>query len=455
MKSGLTLIVDAPTHQSANGQGGTVDWHCHTATLTGDDFRLWKTGPGTMTFYANTPPSVTGKVTVEEGTLAVTAAVDTPIGAKGLHVKKGATLADSGRMSGTSRRVARIPAGQFLSGGGTVAGRLGLKGGATYVAKQGEYLTADGGIFTDSSLEANINVTLPEGYKDATPYLKANREERNVRRRLLPKKGGEQWDAIAWIDTGAATATSYATSYAARPPQVPAPTDYEGYVKDESPTHIKGTIEEPLINQYQNAGHAYIGATSGRTRAGTYALNPTELSDALLCFTNISAFVDASAIREGREYVDGTNFYVGYEFGISRQALVTIGDTKYVVLEVSVESVFNDGVSFPGVGFSEAQKAFKADFASSARLSFDLIDAVGTAHPLGEDGLKVAIEEVTDMNGTTLVADTALLANRAAIPGKRWFRIPLAKLREAAPDGNIRLRASATSLYAEERPSTR
>ena len=110
-KSGLTLIVDAPTHQSADGQGGTsadgqggtVDWHCHTATLTGDDFRLWKTGPGTMTFHGTEPPSVTGKVTVEEGTLAVTTATDTPIGAKGLHVKAGATLADNGRMTGTSR----------------------------------------------------------------------------------------------------------------------------------------------------------------------------------------------------------------------------------------------------------------------------------------------------------------------------------------------------------------
>lgn len=437
MKSGITLIVDAPSHQIADGNENHVNWHSHTSKMTGEeDFRLWKTGPGTVTFYASEPPSVTGKVTVEEGTLAVTTATDTPIGAKGLHVKAGATLADNGRMTGTSRRVARIPAGQILSGGGTVKGILRLESGATYVAKQDETLTADG-ISVDGSLEANITVDLPKDYDAGKAYLKANRKERNVRARLLPMMGtaeGEaRWDSIAWIDSADAS-----TSYAARPPQVPAPTDYEGY-GEGSPTTIKGIIETPLINQYQNAGHAYIGATFGRTRAGTHALNPDELSDALLCFTNISAFVDASAIQEGREYVDGTNFYVGYEFGISRQALVEIEGTEYVVLEVSVESAFDDGVSFPGVGFSDAQRDFVADFSSATELSFVLIDAAGKAQSL--DGSLV--EEVTDMDGTP-VADT----------GKRWFRIPLEDLRARAPDGNIRLRASATSRYAE-RLSTR
>ena len=442
---GLTLIVDAPSHQIADGNENHVNWHSHTSKMTGEeDFRLWKTGPGTVTFYASEPPSVTGKVTVEEGILAVTTATDTPIGAKGLHVKAGATLADNGRMTGTSRRVARIPAGQILSGGGTVKGILRLESGAIYqAAEQGEVLTADG-ISVDGSLEANITIDLPKDYDAGKAYLKANREERNVRRRLLPMKrtaeGTERWDSIAWIDSADA---STSTTYAARRPQVPAPTDYEGYGEGSPPT-ITGIIETPLINQYQNAGHAYIGATHGRTRAGTYALNPDELSDALLCFTNISAFVDASAIREGREYVDGTNFYVGYEFGISRQALVTIGDTKYVVLEVSVESVFNDEDNpFEGVTFSPAQKAFVADFNSSAILSFDLIDANGEAHPLGKDGLDIPVEEVTDMDGTPV-----------AEPGKRCFRIPYQDLLKQTKDGNIRLRASATSPYAE-RLSTR
>lgn len=457
-KPDITLIVDAPSHQIADGNENHVNWHSHTSKMTGEeDFRLWKTGPGTVTFYGTEPPSVTGKVTVEEGTLAVSAAVDTPIGAKGLHVKKGATLADSGRMSGTSRRVARIPNGENLSGGGTVKGILRLDSGATYLAKQGEALTADG-ISVDASLEADITIDLPEDYgagTEYTEYLKANREERNVRRRLLPMVGEARWDSIAWIDNADASTSS--TSYAARPPQVPAPTDYKGY-GEGSPTTITGIIKDPLTQQYQNAGHAYIGATFGRTRAGTYALNPDELSDALLCFTNISAFVDASAIREGREYVDGTNFYVGYEFGISQMAFAKVGEKDYVVLEVSVESALNED-SFPNVGFSDAQRKFVADFASSARLSFDLIDAAGTAHPLGEDGLKVAIEEVTDMNGTTLVAPAVegILTNRALDSGKRWFRIPYQDLLDCElvkQDGNIRLRASASSPYAK-RPSTR
>ena len=446
MKSGITLIVDAPSHQVSDGNKDDVAWHSHTSEMTGENFGLWKTGPGTVNFHASNPPSVTGKVTVQEGTLAVTTASDTPIGVQGLHVEKDATLADNGRMTGTSRRVAHIPNGATLSGGGTVKGLLRLDSGATYLVKQGEALTASG-ISVDSSLEADITIDLPEDYTAGTPYLKANREERNVRARFLPVKETARWDSIAWIDT--AVDTSKTTTYAARPPQVPAPTDYDGYVEGESDTTIKGTIEGPLTQQYQNAGHAYIGSTQGRTRAGTYALNPTELSDALLCFANISAFVQASGVDGTREYVDGTNFYVAYEFGISRQALITIGDTEYVVLEVSVESVFNDEDNpFEGVTFSPAQKAFVADFNSSAILSFDLIDANGEAHPLGKDGLDITVEEVTGMDGTP-IADAALLASHATTPGKRWFRIPYQDLLDQAPDGNIRLRASASSSYAK------
>ena len=454
-EKGITLIVDAPSHQIADGNENHVNWHSHTSRMTGEDFHLWKTGPGTMTFHGTEPPSVTGKVTVEEGTLAVTTATDTPIGAKGLHVKAGATLADNGRMTGTTRRLARIPDGQTLSGGGIVKGILRLESGATYLAKQGEALTADG-ISVDDSLEADITIDLPTDYGAGTEYLKANREERNVRRRLLPMKrtaeGETRWDSIAWIDT--AVDTSKTTTYAARPPQVPAPTDYDGYVEGESDTTIKGTIETPLVEQYRNAGHAYIGSTLGRTRAGTHALNPTELSDALLCFTNISAFVEDVGVDGTREYVDDTNFYVAYEFGISRQALVEIDGIEYVVLEVSVESVFDDGVSFPNVTFTEAQKAFVADFSGATKLSFDLIDANGEAHPLGEDGLKIPVDEVTGMNGTPIAsAVEGILANRALTPGKRWFRIPYQNLLDCElvkEDGNLRLRASADSLYAEQ-----
>ena len=280
MKSGITLIVDAPSHQVSDGNKDDVAWHSHTSEMTGENFGLWKTGPGTVNFHASNPPSVTGKVTVQEGTLAVTTASDTPIGVQGLHVEKDATLADNGRMTGTSRRVAHIPNGATLSGGGTVKGLLRLDSGATYLVKQGEALTASG-ISVDSSLEADITIDLPTDYGAGTEYLKANRdnrEERTVRRRLLPMKrtaeGTERWDSIAWIDNADASTSS--TSYAARPPQVPAPVDYDGYVKGESPTTITGIIKDPLTQQYQNAGHAYIGATSGRTRAGTYALDPDE-----------------------------------------------------------------------------------------------------------------------------------------------------------------------------------
>ena len=96
------------------------------------------------------------------------------------------------------------------------------------------------------------------------------------------------------------------------------------------------------------------------------------------------------------------------------------------------------------MGFNDVQRNFEADFNSATELSFDLIDAAGKAQSL--DGKLV--EEVTDMDGATPVPDNAV-ATYAATPGVRWFRIPYARLHKAAGDGNIRLRASATSPYAQ------
>ena len=119
-----------------------------------------------------------------------------------------------------------------------------------------------------------------------------------------------------------------------------------------------------------------------------------------------------------------------------------------MVLEVSVESVFNDGVSFPNVNFSAAQRDFVADFNGKTVLSFKVLDAQGRAEPLDTsipvEAVTIPVEAVTGMDGKTLAG-----AGAAATPGKRWFRIPLAKLREAALDGNIRLRATATFPSAQ------
>ena len=440
-KPGLTLTVDAPSHQVADGQQGSVDWHSHTSALTGkEDFRLWKTGPGTVTFYTLEPPSVSGKVTVEEGTLAVSGAPDTPIGSKGLEVWAGATLGDSGRAAGTgtgSHRLAAIPAGQTLAGGGTIGGWVRLERGAKLVAKDGDTLTVTGGVSADASGEADITVdltdyTVGEGQR-AQPYLVVNREERDLRARLLPMKGEARWDSVAWLQTredGTVT-----TSHAARAPQFPAPQDYEGG-EDNA---INAYIAPFFISQYQAKGHAYVGATHGRTR-GDEVLSGSAISEALLCFGNISAFVDTDerAEADGRTYIGGANFYVAYEFGVSDVAMAEVAGEPCLVVGVAVEATLEE--AFPDVAFNGEQKAFKASYNAGTTLALGLVRADGTVEPLPE---KVTVTEVTGPDG--LAEGTAATPEA---PGLRWFRVPYADLSEAAQadDGVIRL--TATAEYA-------
>lgn len=420
-KPGLTLIVDAPTHQSADGQGGTGDWHCHTATLTSEeDFRLWKTGPGTVTFYATTPPSVTGKVTVEEGKLAVTAAADTPVGAKGLHVKKDATLADSVRMSGTARRLAIVPDGQTLSGGGTVAGPLGLQPGATYLAKQNETLTVTGGLTVGDGSVADVNVSLPANYVGDTPYLVSGVKETTVRRRLLPRKEAARWDAIAWLEGGS-------TYYAAREPAMPEPAagDLEG---NETVNAWHDGFEAILVNQYQSLGHAYVGATQGRTRAGTAHLSASEINEALYAFSGISAFAPSDgAATGGRTYIDAHNFFVAYEFGVSGMTFATIEGKEYAVVEVKVRNALAESFD-ETVAAAAAEGA--AAFRTKTKITFKAMKD-GQALDLPED---VMVTEVANLAGDE---------GRSASGDTRYFALPYEALKAFFDGAPILLRPCA------------
>ena len=285
---GIELIVDAAKADAI--------WRSRTAALTGEHFGLRKIGPGTVTFDTDVPPSVSGFVSVDAGTLNVTAAADTPVGKQGLHVAKDATLGNRGRMVGEGRLLAAIPAGQTLSGGGTVDGVLRLESGATYLAKQGEALTVAGGLAVGDG-SADINVTLPTGtteggaaYVGDTPYLVSGVEERTVRRRLRPTLDGVRWDAIAWLQGGK-------TYYAARKPAMPVPSDLGEGNATANAWH--DGFENIMVNQYQSLGHAYVGATQGRTRAGTRHLSASEINDALYAFSGISAFHAADQLLCG------------------------------------------------------------------------------------------------------------------------------------------------------------
>ena len=438
---GITLIVDAPTHQVTGGATQAadtgkkfVDWNCLTTNLTGTNLHLWKTGPGTVTFFSTEPPSVSGKVTVEEGTLAVTAAADTPVGKQGLHVKAGATLADSGRMAGESRRVAIIPDGQTLSGGGTVDGVLRLESGATYVATQGDHLTVTGGLDVGDGGSADIKVILPTDYANAeadTPYLVSGVKETTVRRRLLPLFGEARWDAIAWLEDGS-------TYYAAREPALPVPGDFKG----DQATNVWHTgFEAFMVNQYQSLGHAYVGATQGRTRAGTASLSASQINDALYAFSGISAFQpsdgafrpsDGAETETGRTYIDAHNFFVAYEFGISSMAFTQDGER--VVVEVTVRNALAKSFGDALAGNAAAEGA--AAFRTNTAITLQAVKG-DTVADLPSDNITVT--EVADLAGKPL-ADPAARATDV-----RYFALPYAALQQYFGDAPILLRPSASN----------
>ena len=425
------LVLTVHAEEGAN-------WRSRTAALTGTGFGLRKTGLGTVTFDAATPPTVSGKVTVEAGTLAVTADAATPVGSAGLHVAKDATLGDSGRMVGEGRLLAAIPAGQTLSGGGKVAGALGLQSDATYVAKQGEALTVTGGIDVGDGGSADLNVTLPTGateggateggaaYVGDTPYLVSWREERNVRRRLRPTLDGARWDAIAWLQGEGGRTFTY---YAAREPAMPVPADLDEGNQTANVWH--NGFESLMVNQYQSLGHAYVGATQGRTRAGTRHLSASEINDALYAFSGISAFhaADEAATAEERTYIDAHNFFVAYEFGVSRMAFATIGTEEHVVVEVKVRNALADTFGDALAGNAAAKES--AAFRTNAQIAL-LAVKDGKAEPLPE----TVVEEVANLNGDTGVS---------ASGDTRYFAMPYEALKARFGDAPILLRPRATN----------
>ena len=396
-------------------------WRSRTAALTGDvPFGLRKTGPGTVTVATAVPPSISGCVPVDAGTLNVTAAADTPVGSAGLHVEAGATLGDSGRMVGEGRRVAIIPDGQTLSGGGTIDGALGLQSGATYLAKQGEPLTVAGGLAVGDGSAADINVTLPTGateggtteggaaYVGDTPYLVSGVKERTVRRRLRPTLNDARWDAIAWLEGGK-------TYYAARKPAMPVPGDFKG---DQATNAWHDGFEDIMVKQYQSLGHAYVGATQGRTRAGTAHLSASEINEALYAFSGISAFAPSGgAATGGRTYIDAHDFFVAYEFGVSGMTFTQ--DGKRVVVEVTVRNALAKSFGDALAGNAAAEGA--AAFRTKTTITFQAVKD-GKAEPLPAT---VSVEEVANLDGEAGVSDSA---------DTRYFALPYAALQQYFDD---------------------
>ena len=416
-----TLVVDAP--------GASDSWHSHTVALNGEGIGLTKTGAGTVDFYAEAAPTVSGPVRVEEGTLLVAkrdALAYVPIGKHGLHVEKGATLGANARISGDTHFLAHLPSGATLSGGGMVEGGfVRLDPGACYEVKQGEALTATAGFsVTTQSEEATVQVRLPEDYEAGTVFLVAGRREPdqekgvpNVRRRLLSLKGGTtRWDTTARIENGAVT------KYAAQPPAFPVPVNPDTLPEGEHAYHKD--VLDALLEHYHGENIAYVGASVGLTQAGTYRLNAAEISDALICFEGIRHYGEASGAAPNDagatvEYVDGGSFYLAYEFGVAASAFATVGEQDYVVVKVELRNAL--GASFPELADHEVA-------AQSA--AFRATTEVYLAWK-GGDAVKGA-EEVTDLTGATL----GRAAAEGGLSAVRYFRVPYTE--ENFPAGEAR-----------------
>lgn len=430
--AGATLTLDA-TDGATTWRIPTVDWA---------NLGLTKTGPGTVDFSggAPTPPTVSGPIRVEKGTLrvalAATSIEDTGdaeahhgepgIGHSGLYVATGATLAGTEETaSGAANHVlACIPSDQTLSGGGRIEGLLRLWSGATYDATKEMGMTVRG-VVVDDLTGANVIVKLPETYEKDTVYLTAQRSETMVRRRLYSQVGETRWDTIAKIMGGKTT------EYSARPAGVPVPS-----APSTSTDNVYDTaIADLLTRYYRDYGVAYLGSAEGFTKAKTYALNAGEIGNVLQCFTGVWTFTPYTADDVGDAvYVDAQKLCVAYEFGISRLTIAPLkGDNApgglYVIAEVKVEQALKGAFGENVVGGDQS-----AAFVPGVSFAF-----FGGETPIESSN----VTELAAFDGTMLTS-----ANAPSGPF-RYFAIPYTET--LFPMGTTDLRVQ---VLASEEPST-
>ena len=401
-QSGAVLTVDTPDA-----------WHLRTAKMTGEGLGLTKTGPGAVEIRDTVAPTLSGPVRVEGGTLRVakqSPAKGTPIGAHGLHVEVGATLAANDAREGEGWLLADLPAGATLSGGGTVAGGLvRLANGATYRANLGEALTADGFVPADPDATADIRVDLPEGYGADTPFLVAERIEpdptatpaaANVRRHLRALRDGAIWDTVAAQRGGR-------TEYAARQASIIPTPELAATHPDLAGNLWETAIHDGLLDLSRFRNAPYVGDSRGLTRATTRTLSAAEIGHVLTCFSGVLAFSDGAAEDDVR-YVDAQGLRVAYEFGISRVADVEVGGQPFTVVEIALRHALPE--TFPELA---GRTLPEADFRDGVRVALATHDATGAKRLLGEaDG----VVEVTDLTGRE--------PGVCPTPGRRFLRLP-------------------------------
>lgn len=405
-EASATLTVEA---------AGGISWSTPTSALK--DLGLTKTGAGTVDFYAPTPPTVTGPVTVEKGTLLVAPSAlgaeetaghtGAAVGHFGLTVKAGATLGQTSAASTAGRVLACIADGQRLSGTGKVDGILRLTKGAILMADGSGALTAQS-VVTETGIPGDITVQLGENYKARAVFLTSlDGKEETVRRRLNSVKGAELWDTIARHVTPQGAAAADRTEYYARPGGIPKPAGDAAGAFDAG-------LEQELTDRYRDEGRAYIGETVGRRPSRKdVALSAAEISGAERCFTGISLFADRAGTSGSYAYVDGATYLVGFEYGITAMTVVKPGtppagltlpeDGRFVILEVTVESYLKP--------LFDVETTAAADFRPGTTVEVTLGGTV-----------RAQVAEVADLKGTPLSADRS---NRKT--GKRYLAIPFSE----------------------------
>ena len=399
---------------------------------------LTKTGPGTVDFATDLPPNA-GKVDVQEGTLLVptgTPGAGEAIGQGGLNVDEGATLAPTGATV-TDDAVAEIPAGQTVSGLGSIAGQLRLNKGALLDATEAfadgdalHTLTVDTLTTDGATALADIDVALPESTQSGLVFLRSNETTLNwdARARLLAKANGTRWDVFLKYrpDQTNAEGTNYLVDVAGLDvPTFPPNEEQPGEGENEWPDEDGDGSDtgDELGDQIQEGGNA-AGGAEGYTMATTKRLTATDIAHVYDCFGSVWTYARRSNDKASEDYAT-IDLLMAYEFGISRMAFTQ--DGNHILIEATLRNALAD-----------------CDYFTDEQLQ-----GAGALEPIFLPGVKV---DIVGKDGTPLANVKEITETEAKAHGfkpnvsdtetARWFLVPYDK--DNFPEGtatNLNVRA--------------
>lgn len=401
---------------------------------------LTKTGPGTVDFATDLPPNA-GKVDVQEGTLLVPTGIPgagEAIGQGGLNVDEGATLAPTGATV-TDDAVAEIPAGQTVSGLGSIAGQLRLNKGALLDATEAfadgdalHTLTVDTLTTDGATALADIDVALPESTQSGLVFLRSNETTLNwdARARLLAKANGTRWDVFLKYrpDQTTAVGTNYLVDVAGLdvptfPPDEEQPGEGENEWPDEDGDGSDAGDE--LGDQIQEGGNA-AGGAEGYTMATTKRLTATDIAHVYDCFGSVWTYARRNNDRASEDYAT-IDLLMAYEFGISRMAFTQ--DGNHILVEATLRNALADCPYFKSALLQGADK-LKPTFLTGVTVAI-----------VGKDGNPLAdVQEIT----AEQAASHGFTPIETATETSRWFLVPYNNTN--FPEG------TATNLTVRARP---